>query len=126
MSENIWNAFGRHAGFPTCCIQAFSRNCCEDTKDLYPSGPWMGTGFVPCLECAAEAAQNFEKFVATRITPRRLNRKPFPQGWSQTFLTAFLDTAYYRSVLNLHSKEVMAARVKRNVLESRAPVFEFD
>lgn len=126
MRNNMWNAFGRHAGFPTCCIQAFCRDCCEDTKELYPAGPWMGTGFVPCLECAPTAAKDFEKFVATHIAPRRLNRKPFPQGWSETFQTAFLDTAYYRSVLDLHAKEVIEARVKRIALESHVPAFEFD
>lgn len=68
---------GIHFGFPECCIKEFTADYCETTKRLYPEGPWVGTGFIPCACCAA-AALDFPTFVAERITPNRLCSTPFP------------------------------------------------
>jgi hypothetical protein len=73
-----YSAFGNHFGFPECCVTAFATDFCNTTRNLYPEGPWMGTGFIPCA-CCAESALDFDKFVAERITPNRLCPTPFPE-----------------------------------------------
>ena len=78
-------AFGRYFGYPACCVAEFKATVSMATKFLYPNGPWLGTGFIPCSRCAP-AALDFESFVAEHITPNRLCHLPFPQqptgpGW---------------------------------------------
>lgn len=68
---NTWESFGEHYGYPPCCVAAFRLNWCEETKRAYPDGPFMGTGFIPCIACAAEAAKDFPAWVAKNITPNR-------------------------------------------------------
>lgn len=74
-------ALGVWYGFPTCCADAFSSNCCWETKEVFPQGPWTGTGFIPCLTCARLIGLNqlnFERFVQQRIAPKRIDPSPFP------------------------------------------------
>lgn len=79
VSKDIWfTTLGNHFGFPECCVKEFAANYCQPTKELYPEGPWLGTGFVPCPCCAPAAAADFEHFVANRITPNRSCSTPFP------------------------------------------------
>ncbi len=73
----LWEAFGLYFGFPACCTQEFMANGCADTKRQFPHGPWLGSGFVPCLKCAP-AAQDLTRFVADVIQPQRLCSAPFP------------------------------------------------
>jgi hypothetical protein len=74
-----WRALGQHFGYPQCCVEEFLKDCCQTTKDRYPNGPWLGTGYIPCPCCAAKAAGNFDDFVATVIAPVRLAATPFPE-----------------------------------------------
>ena len=71
-------ALGYLFGFPECCITAFETDFCRVTKALYPDGPWLGTGFMPCA-CCAKDALDFDQFVAERITPNRLCTAAFPE-----------------------------------------------
>lgn len=90
-----YTALGSYLGFPECCVTAFSTDFCATTKNLYPEGPWMGTGFIPCAGCAEEAL-NFDKFVAERITPNRLCATPFPDSNDDRVdaMTALFDEIY--------------------------------
>jgi hypothetical protein len=90
-----YSALGSYLGFPECCVAAFSTDFCATTKNLYPEGPWMGTGFIPCA-CCAEEALNFDKFVAERITPNRLCASPFPDATDERVdaMTALFDEIY--------------------------------
>jgi hypothetical protein len=66
-------------GYPRCCINAFLKDFCEETKQRHPEGPWMGTGFIPCPACAEEAlSRGFEVFVEAKILPERVSSIPFP------------------------------------------------
>jgi hypothetical protein len=71
---------GLEMGYPCCCIDAFLKDFCQETKERHPEGPWMGTGYIPCPVCAEQAlAQGFEVFVQSHIQPRRVSPIPFPQ-----------------------------------------------
>jgi hypothetical protein len=72
-----FSTLGSYFGFPECCVKEFTANYCETTRRLYPEGPWMGTGFIPC-PCCAPAALEFDQFVANHITPNRRCSTPFP------------------------------------------------
>ena len=72
-----WKRMGEFYGYPACCVSVFIKNCCAATKRYYDSAPWDGTGFVPCMCCAVEAAKDFPAWVATRITPNRVSGDPF-------------------------------------------------
>ena len=77
-SELQWSAMGRHYGYPSCCIKEFNATHCQATKDQYPDGPWRGTGYLPCQDCAPAAYRDFSGFVATHIRPKRREAQRFP------------------------------------------------
>jgi hypothetical protein len=81
MAQLQYRLMGALFGFPACCVQAFCATCCTETKTRYPRGPWMGTGFIPCLSCAPKAL-NLKRFVAEEIAPNRLCAAPFPGEFS--------------------------------------------
>lgn len=78
-----WRDRGILYGYPNCCVTWFERNF----KSVFfgtvtpPVGPWTGTGFIPCAECAKKIGshrRSFLKFIAEQITPNRKYPKPFP------------------------------------------------
>lgn len=78
---------GIHYGYPTCCIRAFLHRLSMGEAELeadnaayHDHAPWYGTGYIPCSVCREAAAIDFDKFVAERIAPRRLEGVPFPNG----------------------------------------------
>jgi hypothetical protein len=73
-----WRVMGKAFGYPHCCIAEFEKDSCQTTKDLYPTGPWLGTGYLPCSCCAPKAAENFDAFVAKHIDPHREVYASFP------------------------------------------------
>lgn len=87
-------ATGVYYGFPLCCAIAMETNFCFDTKDAYPDGPWVGSGFVPCLACAKKAVENFSRFVEQNIKPNRVCKSPFPDGGLATINLGHKDTVY--------------------------------
>ena len=83
-------ALGRYFGFPDCCTAEFDNDSCHATRWAYPDGPWLGTGFMPCLDCAPKAL-NFDQFVARHIVPNRVCHLPFPQQPHGLAMTAVID-----------------------------------
>jgi hypothetical protein len=84
----VHKKIGRFLGYPECCLQAFAQDTCQVTKVKYPNGPWWGTGYVPCSDCAEKCLVNFSQFVGQHITPRREAPAPFPsEDWegSETY-----------------------------------------
>jgi hypothetical protein len=77
--EQAHAALATFLGYPQCCIDAFNRDENHDTIAAFPNGPWIGSGFIPCLQCASKAALNFGRFVDEKITPNRKCPAPFPQ-----------------------------------------------
>lgn len=77
MKLDRWHALGVYLGYPICCVFSFCDTLSEDTRDKYPNGPWVGTGFIPCVNCAPHAL-DFERFVKDKIEPQRLSSVPFP------------------------------------------------
>ena len=65
---------GNYFGYPECCIASFVKTVSTVT------GPWAGSGFVPCPVCAQfiTSNENFIEFVKQRITPHRSCPQPFP------------------------------------------------
>jgi hypothetical protein len=70
-------ATGVYYGFPLCCAIAMDTNFCFDTKDMYPNGPWVGSGFVE-----------------QQIKPNRVCKSPFPDGDLATINLGHKDTVY--------------------------------
>lgn len=77
-------AHGIRMGYPVCCVKHFDNTVknggspFEEVSRNFP-GAWMGSGYVPCPQCAAEIEKiGFCTFVETRITPRRNYWLPFP------------------------------------------------
>jgi hypothetical protein len=68
-----WQDFGEYFGYPPCCVAAFP-------NESVRLGPWVGTGFLACKECASEASKDFGKFIQEKIKPHRSCREPFPHG----------------------------------------------
>lgn len=124
-SENCWRAFGRLAGFPTCCIEAFEADCCADTKKAYPLGPWVGSGFIPCKCCAFSANVNFAQFVDENIAPRRFQPTPFPQQWTDEEGDRLLDSSFGAWLVALHFREHKELLEEQNLAEARVPLLEF-
>lgn len=81
-TTGAWQDAGKYFGFPQCCIDQFCTDCCHDTKEQYDfRAPWDGSGYVPCLTCAAVAVKDFPAFLATHINPsRHPNADPFGPG----------------------------------------------
>lgn len=46
-----WEAYGAYFGYPICCVQAFCKLEHLDDSNMRLR-PLIGTGFVPCAECA--------------------------------------------------------------------------
>jgi hypothetical protein len=78
-------------GYPRCCIKQFCETRCAETKRTYPRGPWMGTGYIPCLSCAAEAQKDFPAFVLKNISPYRLFTQPFPKDYDGMEIEVFFE-----------------------------------
>jgi hypothetical protein len=72
-----WEIMGSYYGYPACCIDAFTTTLCMDVRKQYPTNPWSGTGFLPCIECAPKAL-NFARFVEDNIKPNRISAAAFP------------------------------------------------
>lgn len=72
-----WTKMGHFYGYPECCVNQFTTDCCAETKATYPSGPWRLTGYVPCMDCASKAIGDFDKFVAEAIIPNRESNLAF-------------------------------------------------
>jgi hypothetical protein len=75
-----WYACGIYYGYPECCVEQFSKDACNETVELYPEAPWIGTGFIPCPACAQKIGPDFSRFVDEVITPRRIEPVPFSVG----------------------------------------------
>jgi hypothetical protein len=71
--QDFWYQNGIRYGFPVCCVLHFLQ-----MKLPHEKGPWTGTGYIPCPQCAPHARADFRKFVAEHITPNRKFHKPFP------------------------------------------------
>lgn len=91
MEDIQYKFFGALYGFPSCCVDAFCASYCRETLMRHPNGPWMGTGYMPCSSCAPKAAQDFDRFVAERIAPKRICPLPFPSELSRTATDAALS-----------------------------------
>lgn len=91
MEDIQYKLFGALYGFPSCCVNEFCTSYCMDTRNQYPDGPWMGTGYMPCISCAPTAAQDFDKFVAEHIATKRICPLPFPSELSRTATDAALS-----------------------------------
>lgn len=73
----FWIA-GVYFGYPDCCIEAFhERMPALRRGEELPIMPLDGTGYVPCLLCAATYTD--EELIA-RIEERRVCPTPFPEG----------------------------------------------
>lgn len=76
---NEW--YGLYFGYPRCCTDAFNERCSQFPVPEPPSGPWIGTGFIPCDRCAAMIRERgLEWFVAEQIEPFRICIGRFPDG----------------------------------------------
>lgn len=77
--QPFFTAAGIYYGFPICCINSFIENEQFETFKKYPKHPFMGTGFVPCLDCAKESENNhlsfYEKISKNRFCPSSLFSK---------------------------------------------------
>jgi hypothetical protein len=82
-------ALGKYFGFPNCCIEEFLSTQSHATWTKYPDGPWVGTGFMPCVSCA-DKALDFDKFVADNITPHRACPTPFPDQGTDEQMEALI------------------------------------
>jgi hypothetical protein len=87
--QRQYKLFGAIYGFPACCVQAFCSSHCSETRVQYPDGPWMGTGFVPCITCAP-AALDFDRFIAEKVAPARICPSQFPSELSGSAVDAAL------------------------------------
>jgi hypothetical protein len=91
-SYSTYTSNGRHYGYPPCCIADFieglRRRDSATTVAEYRKAnrarlrrhkgkPWTDEGFLPCKKCSPIAVQNFAKFVAENINPRRKHPEPF-------------------------------------------------
>jgi hypothetical protein len=73
-----WKECGKEYGYPACCIDAFTTDGCADTEEQFPEGPWYGTGYVPCVQCAPKCLADFQKFINENIAPKRIFPFAFP------------------------------------------------
>lgn len=75
--EMVWRFWGFMYGYPDCCIEEF----CKEFDEPKHTGPWTGTGFVPCRACAERIAhKGWEAYVREIITPNRRMPNPFPKS----------------------------------------------
>lgn len=74
--QKTWSIMGFMYGYPVCCVKSFIY---RSTRGLAPiSGPWTGSGFIPCKDHKKEATVDFNKFIEVHIAPNRVYHLPFP------------------------------------------------
>lgn len=74
-----WLVSGTFFGYPLCCIKSFINTMGQETKREHPKHPAIGTGFMPCLKCAAESESDFPAWVQRVIEPQRMAPTAFPR-----------------------------------------------
>lgn len=64
-------ALGLFFGYPVCCVASYAAG-------IRPKrGPWLGTGYLPCVDCANKPVIDLLAEIANRRDPRL---QPFPKG----------------------------------------------
>ena len=91
-----WRILGTYFGYNACCIQYFI------SHDAYPerfpkiAGPWIGTGFLPCCDCAAEVnARGRLCEWRTHFFKHRAHYEPFPLAGNGMTSTRELACAHW-------------------------------
>lgn len=119
-----WTAFGSYFGFPDCCIASFERGGQRDVIAAFPDGPWLGSGFIPCMDCAPRAEKHFSRFVEEEIQPRRIRSLPFPADGDETPLED--ENAYLYVFWHVKSRiPFMPLGVVRAIYRAATPLWRW-
>ena len=87
MPGKLWTIFGEYYGFPHCCIEHFNNRDFTTTLGYSHALIKMGTGYVPCPECAKKSAEELVEAIAKK----RKCPTPFPAS----DLVPELDVIYF-------------------------------
>lgn len=87
-----------------CCVESFVKGHQTKVFKKYPALPSGGSGFVPCLKCAALMQEDWRGF-QQRIARSRRCQTPFPREPSDADLNRFF--LFYTLELGFDPDEVL-------------------